>query len=106
MDIEKELSGPEWAVLYVAEAFVLLFAWMIHLGFWLTSPNIWGPADRVVGTAIVRGWSRFSDLVDRAIRSHTATILLGVMLVIIAISTALLAASQVSPTLRALLTPR
>lgn len=106
MDIEKELSGPEWAVLYVAEAFVLLFAWMIHLGFWLTSPNIWGPADRVVGTAIVHGWARFSESIDRAIRSRTATILLGVMLVIIAISTAMLVATELNPALRVWLTPR
>ena len=106
MDIEKELSGPEWAVLYVAEAFILMFAWMIHLGFWLTSPNIWGPADRIVGTAIIRGWSRFSDLVDRAIHSRTATITLGVVLAIIAVSTAMLVAAELNPTLRALLTPR
>ena len=105
MKIEKELTGPEWAVLYVAEALVLMFACTIHLGFWLASSSVWGKADRSVGRAIVHGWSRFSDLVDRAIHSRTATITLGVVLVIITISTALLAASQVSPTLRALLPP-
>ena len=106
MDIEKELSGPEWAVLYVAEAFILMFAWMIHLGFWLASSSVWGKADRAVGRAIVRGWTRFSNSVDRAIHSRTATILLGVMLVIIAISTAMLVATELNPALRVLLTPR
>ena len=106
MDIETELSGPEWAILYVAEAFVLLFAWMIQLGFWLASPSIWGPADRVVGTAILRGWTRFSNSVDSAIHSRTATIILIVVLVIIAISTAMLVATELNPALRVLLTPR
>jgi hypothetical protein len=106
MDIEKELSGPEWAILCVAETLVLMFAWTLQLGFWLASSSIWGKADRVVGTAILRGWTRFSNLVDRAIHSRTATIALGVMLVIIAGSTALLLAGQFSPGVREWLTPR
>lgn len=106
MDIEKELSGPEWAILVIGLAFVQLFTWTVQLTVWLAGSSVWSKTDRAVGRAILQGWTRFSNLVDRAIYSRTATIALGVVLIIIAISTAFLVAGQVSPTVREWLTPR
>jgi hypothetical protein len=104
--IEEEFSGPEWAILVIGLAFVQLFTWTVQLTVWLAGSSVWSKTDRAVGRAIVRGWTRFSNSVDRAIHSRTATILLGAMLVIIAISTAMLVATELNPALRVLLTPR
>ncbi|TXI33723.1 MAG: hypothetical protein E6Q53_02575 [Candidatus Moraniibacteriota bacterium] len=104
--IEEEFSGPEWAILVIGLAFVQIFTWTVQLTVWLAGSSVWSKTDRAVGRAILQGWTRFSNLVDRAIYSRTATIALGVVLIIIAISTAFLVAGQVSPAVREWLTPR